>query len=177
VIDVTDSADAEVKLTIGVPGRIVSAAVPRGTTVRQAFAQFGFRARPRSIRGWTPGDKTTARSMSLDDPINTDMTVLLLQPVVGRAAPEGIIESIVREHFGERGVRDVWVQPFGDYDGEDSLRVTVVLDPAAAEKLDGDMALDLIRALRQRLEDMGEQRFPVVEYATRDEIERLAVEA
>ena len=145
--------------------------------MRQAFAQFGFRPRPDFIRGWTPGGKTKAKSMSLDDAIDTDMTVLLPQPIVGRAPLEGIIESVVREHFGGRGVRDVWVQPFDDYDGGDSLRVTVVLDPATAKKLDGETALRLIRTLRERLEEMDDHRFPVVEYATRDEIERLAVEA
>ena len=120
----------------------------------------------------TFGDRLDAAPWIGARPATPDM-----KPIIGRAPPEGIIESVVREHFGERGVRDVWVQPFDDYDGGDSLRVTVVLDPATAKKLDGETAIRLIGALRRRLEDLGEERLPVVEYATRDEIERLAVEA
>jgi hypothetical protein len=175
LIEMTDNARAEVRLNIGVPGRIASATVPQGTTVRQALAQFGISTGAHQIRGWKPGGDKKSRQMTLDDKIETDMIVLLLQSIVGRAPPKGVIESVIREKLGKPGLRDIFVQPFDDYDGEDSLRVTVVLDQPAVDRLDGETAIDLIVQLRRQLEEKGESRFPVIEYATRKEIEDSAV--
>jgi hypothetical protein len=169
------SADDQVKLNIGVPGNIARGTVRRGTPVRKAITKFGFGAGAHEIRGWTPGGDKQSKPMTLDDKIESDMTVLLLRSIVGQAAPEQVIEDVVRENLGMIGVRDVFVQPFDDFGEGDSLRVTVVLDPRTAEKLDGKTALDLIVALRRKLEDMEDPRFPVVEYATRTEIESTAV--
>jgi hypothetical protein len=172
-----ETADDHVNLNIGVPGNIARGTVRRGTPVRKALDKFGFDARSHEIRGWTRGDDKQSKTMTLDDAIEADMTVLLLRPVVGRAAPEHVIEAVVRERLGELIVHDILVQPSENYDGEDTLRVTVVLDPRTAEKLNGGIAGDLIVELRRKLEELGEQRFPVVQYATRNEIENSAVAA
>jgi hypothetical protein len=174
VIDMTDKAPADVKLNIGVPGRMASGIVERGTTVRQALARFGFNAGAHQIRGWAPGGDKESRPISLDDKIESDMTMLLLRPMVGRAAPEEAIQAIVRERLGAVGVRDILVQPYDSYDGEDLLRVTIVLDPASG-RLDGDTAVDLIVALRRKLEELEDTRFPLVEYARRTDFESSMV--
>ena len=175
-----------VHLNIGVLGNIVKGTVQRGTTVREALAKFGFNGRAHEIRGWARGDKTKPKTMNPDDKIETDMTVLLLFPIIGRApsADESrqvartrkIIGQVTRERLPKSGARDILLQPFDPYADDEALRVTLVLDRSTVDALDGKASIDLLVEMRRRLEAAGEPKFPVVEYATRDEIESSSVE-
>jgi hypothetical protein len=60
--------------------------------------------------------------------------------------------------------------PAVDSEGHDALRITIVIKPAAVAKIDGDAALDTLVQIRKRLLKAGEERFPIIEYATAKEL-------
>lgn len=68
------------------------------------------------------------------------------------------------------GLERVVTEPATDSEGNEALRITLVLKPDAAKKLTGDEALDLLVAIQQKLRAAGEERFPIVEYATEQEL-------
>jgi hypothetical protein len=59
-----------------------------------------------------------------------------------------------------------------DFQGRDAVRITIVLDPAAlgSIKSKGDAVLDTLVEINQALRNEGEHRFPIVEYATQEEL-------
>lgn len=58
-----------------------------------------------------------------------------------------------------------------DSEGHDALRITIVLKPGVADKIKGDAALDMLVQMQQQLRKAGEERFPFVEFATKQELE------
>jgi hypothetical protein len=58
-----------------------------------------------------------------------------------------------------------------DSEGNEALRITVVLKPEASGKFTGDQALDLLVDVQQALQGAGEQRLPIIEYATEGELD------
>ncbi|HEY4918525.1 MAG TPA: hypothetical protein VII40_00335 [Xanthobacteraceae bacterium] len=58
-----------------------------------------------------------------------------------------------------------------DSDGHEALRITIVLKPGVADKIKGDAALDMLVQMQQQLRKAGEERFPFVEFATKQELE------
>lgn len=57
-----------------------------------------------------------------------------------------------------------------DSEGRDALRITIVIKPHAVGKLTGDAALDTLVEIQDSLLEAGEERFPIVEYATEKEL-------
>jgi hypothetical protein len=59
-----------------------------------------------------------------------------------------------------------------DSEGRDAVRITIVLDAAAAAsmKSKGDAVLDTLVEIKEALRERGEERFPIVEYATQEEL-------
>jgi hypothetical protein len=57
-----------------------------------------------------------------------------------------------------------------DSEGHEALRITIVIKPGAASKIGGDAALDTLVQIQDRLRREGEERFPIVEYATPKEL-------
>ncbi len=57
-----------------------------------------------------------------------------------------------------------------DSEGHEALRITIVIKPGAASKIDGDAAVDTLVQIQDRLRKEGEERFPIVEYATAEEL-------
>jgi hypothetical protein len=53
-----------------------------------------------------------------------------------------------------------------DSEGHEALRITIVIKPGTASKIEGDAALDTLVQIQDRLRKEGEERFPIVEYAT-----------
>ena len=91
-----------------------------------------------------------------------------------------IAERVARGQVADAGVERVVAEPTTDSEGNDALRITVVLKPEAAQSLSGDAALDLLVELQKELQNAGEDRFAIVQYATEQELEadqELAAEA
>jgi hypothetical protein len=57
-----------------------------------------------------------------------------------------------------------------DSTGNPALQITIVLAPGSTDKIGGDAALNTLVRLQQALQERGEDRFPIVEYATEDEL-------
>jgi hypothetical protein len=57
-----------------------------------------------------------------------------------------------------------------DSEGHDALRITIVIKPGSASKIKGDATLDTLVEIQERLRAEGEERFPMVEYATKKEL-------
>jgi hypothetical protein len=86
------------------------------------------------------------------------------------------IESVVREQL--RGVRidAVHVTPDVDQDGERLLRVKVVFD-SKARGLDPRKTSGLVRHMRPRIAELGEQAFPILSFISKAEYRAAKSEA
>jgi hypothetical protein len=87
--------------------------------------------------------------------------------------PEKISEiagEVARAKLSSHVVGEVLAEPTTDSEGDEALRVTIVLEPGAASKLKGDSVLDTLVQIQDRLREAGEDRFAIVEYATQDEL-------
>ena len=86
-----------------------------------------------------------------------------------------IAEEIVRAKLGTGLVEDVDAEPAVDWTGDDALIVHVVLRPDALRALHTGSAFSAaLRALSDRLQTLGEMRFPLIRYATRTKTRRKA---
>jgi hypothetical protein len=83
---------------------------------------------------------------------------------------ERITTEVVDAHTAPSAVRAVRVKPSVDSTGDDILRISIELSPEAAEMLRGTVPLDILVQLHDRLWEAGETRFPLIDYATTDEL-------
>jgi hypothetical protein len=58
-----------------------------------------------------------------------------------------------------------------DSQGHDALRITIVIKPGSVSKIAGDAVLDTLVGIKDRLRSEGEERFAIVEYATKEELD------
>jgi hypothetical protein len=56
--------------------------------------------------------------------------------------------------------------PITDSLGRDALSITIVLTPGSSSKVTGDMAVNTVFDLNQRLQTAGEERFSIVRYSS-----------
>lgn len=90
----------------------------------------------------------------------------MLRPVdIERDAVE-----IARKNFGQENVLRAEVYPWVDSDGDDTWRVLIVVDPKIVDTISGDVVLNNIVELHNRLVDAGEDRMPFLQYATEEEL-------
>lgn len=66
-------------------------------------------------------------------------------------------------------VRLDW-EPATDSQGRDALKITVVITPGATQSLKDGASLDALVKLQERLREMGDDRTPIVQYATEAEL-------
>lgn len=160
----------DVALNIGVLGNIKSVKVKRGTMVGQALQQSGFGTdlEQYEIRGWSRGNES--RKFETTDLIEEDMTLLLLRPIKGRAP--AIAKQVIMEKLSTAGASEVWTERTVDSEGADAMRVVINLDARATGAITGGAALDALVQLRNRLHEAAEDLPIIVEYATKQEIEK-----
>jgi hypothetical protein len=85
-------------------------------------------------------------------------------------ARDRLIQQALVSVLGTNNVVRVENQPTTDSLGREALRVIVVLRPGAARRLENGAPLDALVSLQKRLGDMGDQRTPLIEYATEAEL-------
>jgi hypothetical protein len=83
---------------------------------------------------------------------------------------EKIADRVAKQKVAEAGLERILAESVTDSEGNDALRITLVLKPKAVEALTGDAALDLLVELQRALAKEGEERFPIIEYATEQEL-------
>jgi hypothetical protein len=82
-----------------------------------------------------------------------------------------IARDVAIANLTARNVDNVFSEPAADSHGQDALRITIVIKPGVAAKLKGDALLDTLVQLHDELQKAGEDRLPIVEYATQEELE------
>jgi len=85
------------------------------------------------------------------------------------------IQEIAREvataNLASANISSVSSSTAVDSEGHDALRITIVITPGAETKITGDAALDTLVGIKESLRRAGEERLPIVEYATKEELE------
>jgi hypothetical protein len=81
-----------------------------------------------------------------------------------------IVKNIATANLSSDIIKSVLLSQGTDSTGNTALLVTIVLTPGSSEKVSGEAALDTLVSLRKALTEKGEERFPIVEYATEDEL-------
>jgi hypothetical protein len=84
-----------------------------------------------------------------------------------------VAEQAAKIALGKKKVVRVFTEPGTDAEGHDALRITIVLTPDAVESLDGDALLKNLLDLREGLWKQGEERAPIVSYATEEELSEV----
>jgi hypothetical protein len=82
-----------------------------------------------------------------------------------------IAQEVARKELPPAAVEEVKSEDTVDSRGDDAVKVTIVLKPDIAEMLDGDALLDTLVKIQEGLQKAGEERLPIVEYATKKELE------
>jgi hypothetical protein len=83
-------------------------------------------------------------------------------------------QEVAARNLGAQVVTRVLSEDAIDLDGHDALRLTIVLTPGSVPGIDRHAILDTLVQIHDRLRDAGDERFPIVNYATEDELEDSA---
>ena len=86
------------------------------------------------------------------------------------------VATVIRRQFSDTVIGTVAVKPDVDHDGDDILRVTVVLKKGV-KKLDPATVLDTLGRLWSELGEAGIDSFPIVSYRTKADAARLKRES
>jgi hypothetical protein len=81
-----------------------------------------------------------------------------------------VAEEVARAKLTPNVVKQVLAEPTTDSEGHEALRVTIVIEPRAANRIKGDSIRDTLVQIQDRLREASEDRFAIVEYATQDEV-------
>jgi hypothetical protein len=74
--------------------------------------------------------------------------------------------------LGRQAVVEVSSSPITNSAGQDALQITIVLTPGSSAAISGDRAMKTLVTIRDELQKRGEERFPIVEYVTKDELKQ-----
>ncbi len=87
------------------------------------------------------------------------------------------VNQIAREaaiaNLTQKRVTNILSEPAIDSEGHEALRITIVIPPGVAPRLKGDAILNTLAQIQDRLRAAGEERFPIVEYATQEELDSI----
>lgn len=89
---------------------------------------------------------------------------------------DDIVKKAARAHFPAGSVQRVFSEPTIDSQGRDALRFTIVVGPDALDAVEGDALLETLVQIRRDLDSAGEDRFPIVNYATQAELDDVSTE-
>jgi hypothetical protein len=74
--------------------------------------------------------------------------------------------------FGKRNVSQVFVEPTVDSTGQEALRITLVFPGKSIPKnVNGEAVVKNLVRIHNVLEDNGDNRLPILHYATEDELQ------
>jgi hypothetical protein len=84
-------------------------------------------------------------------------------------AVENIVREVATATLPRTAVSSVLAEPTADFEGEEALKITIIVPSNAVPSLSGDAALEMLVRVQDRLRQAGEERFPYIEYATEEE--------
>jgi hypothetical protein len=94
--------------------------------------------------------------------------------MLDREKIEEIAKKVAIANLTSASVSTVQSEPFIDSKGHEAVRITIVLTPESVASIDGKMTLNTLVQINNELQRAGEERFPLVEYATAAELEEGA---
>lgn len=86
---------------------------------------------------------------------------------------EALAVEIARSELGSREVEGATAELTSDSWGEDAISVTIVIAEGALDRVSDDAVLDTLVGIRKRLQASGDERFPIIGYVTRKELETV----
>ena len=81
-----------------------------------------------------------------------------------------IAQDVAVATLAARNVAFVSSRPSVDSEGHPAIRITIVINPGSLSRISGDAVLDTLVGIQERLREEGEDRLPIVEYATEKEL-------
>ncbi len=84
-----------------------------------------------------------------------------------------IVSEVVAANTSPDSVRAVTSEPATAFEGEEAVRITIVVTPDAVAHLEAGPAGDTVVQIMERLRNAGEERFPILQYATKEELEQV----
>jgi hypothetical protein len=87
-----------------------------------------------------------------------------------------IVWQTVERQFPNVGIVDIIVRPDTDRDGDEALRITVVLEDRRRD-LDQDRLVGFVRHLRARLADVQQEAFPYLTFISESDAKKRKLEA
>jgi hypothetical protein len=96
--------------------------------------------------------------------------------MMGKLDVRTIVRETVEEQFPNVGIVDVVVRPDIDSDGEDVLRITVVLEDRKRD-LDQNRLVGFVRHLRSNLAKVDQHAFPFMTFLSESDAKKRKLEA
>jgi hypothetical protein len=78
--------------------------------------------------------------------------------------------EIAKANLGRENVVRVESEPTTDSQGEEALNLLIVIAPGIAETFNGEEVVNTLVQISARLRQAGDERFPIIEYATEEEL-------
>ena len=82
-----------------------------------------------------------------------------------------IAQEVASANLASANISSVSSSTAIDSQGHEALRIRIVIRPGSESKIKGDATLDTLVGIQDRLRSEGEERFAIVEYATKKELE------
>jgi hypothetical protein len=84
-----------------------------------------------------------------------------------------IAAEVATANLSSASVSTATTEPIVDSEGRDALRITIILTPGSTATIKGkaNAILDTLVQIQKKLREAGEERFPIIGYATREELE------
>lgn len=77
------------------------------------------------------------------------------------------VSAALKKHAG---ITHVISEPTSDSQGDEALHITIVLKSGSADKITGETALNALVSVDRALREAGDDRFPIIDYVTEDEL-------
>jgi hypothetical protein len=90
--------------------------------------------------------------------------------LLGESEIRNIATGVATANLGSQNFTSVTSSTAIDSEGQEALRITIVIPQEAINKIKGDAALNTLVDMQDRLTKAGEERFPIIEYATEKEL-------
>lgn len=81
-----------------------------------------------------------------------------------------LARDVARKNLPTVELEDVQAEAIVSSDGEDALRITLVFSPDSTGAISGDASIAILMAIHDALLALGDQRYPIIEYATSDDV-------
>jgi hypothetical protein len=84
-----------------------------------------------------------------------------------------IAKTVATKNLHSSSVSNVTSEDVVDSVGRDALQITIVLTSGSSERITGEQALKTLVDIQDSLQRQGEQRLPIIAYATEDELSEI----